>query len=336
MRSHFRAVLVLFALAFYPAYSQYTELINTNRPGFSEGAFSVGRNVLQLETGLLFGQENHRLLNTELTGYGIDYTLRYGFVKEQLEIRWTGEFQASNVKYTAINPPKEESVSNFKSNVIGLKYLVYDPYVKKDLKGPNLYSWRANNKFQWSDLVPAISIFAGINFDLDDQNYYLPKDNVSISPKLVIATQNNFKNGLVLVTNLIGDRLIAEYPTYSYIVTLTHHPFQYFSFFVENQGIISDFYADQLIRAGGAYLLNKDLQLDASATYGLKDTPTVFYARLGVAYRFDRHKKDDYLEEMDPKNTDQKEGGKKEKKKKRKKGSEMDDIEDFDSGNDTN
>ena len=31
--------------------SQYTETINSNRPGSSQGAFSVGKNVLQFETG---------------------------------------------------------------------------------------------------------------------------------------------------------------------------------------------------------------------------------------------------------------------------------------------
>ena len=32
-------------------FSQYTETINSNRPGTSHGAFSVGRDVLQFEIG---------------------------------------------------------------------------------------------------------------------------------------------------------------------------------------------------------------------------------------------------------------------------------------------
>ena len=31
--------------------SQYTEQINSNRPGYSIGAFSVGKGVIQVETG---------------------------------------------------------------------------------------------------------------------------------------------------------------------------------------------------------------------------------------------------------------------------------------------
>ena len=35
------------------SYAQYTNLINSNRPGSSQGAFAVGVNVIQFETGLV-------------------------------------------------------------------------------------------------------------------------------------------------------------------------------------------------------------------------------------------------------------------------------------------
>ena len=46
-------------------FAQYTETINSNRPGRSQGAFSVGNGVLQGEAGLRAGRDNHDLLNTE-------------------------------------------------------------------------------------------------------------------------------------------------------------------------------------------------------------------------------------------------------------------------------
>ena len=46
--------------------------------------------------------------------------------------------------------------------------------------------------------------------------------------------------------------------------------------FVEKHGIKSDFYADNLARFGGGFLLNKDLQLDSSLTFNFKDTPSIF------------------------------------------------------------
>ncbi len=293
-------LFISFLFTFYSVHAQYTDVINANRPGVSEGAFSVGRDVLQLEMGLNLGKENHSLLERESTNYGVDYTLRYGILSERLELRWTGEFLASDVIEKQFVPNREYPLSNFRSNVLGVKYLIYDPHIARDLKGPNLYSWRANNKFQWADLIPAISLFAGINLDLDKENPYLPPNTSAISPKVVLSTQNNFKGGWVLVTNIIGDRLATDFPSYSYIVTLTHYVGNAVSIFAENQGIKSDFYADQLIRGGGAILLNRDFQLDLSVTYSFKDTPSILYGRLGVAYRFDMHTKDDYLEEMDP------------------------------------
>src|SRR5690606_35216995 len=149
-------ISTIFSLFFSSAFAQYTDLINTNRPGISAGPFAIVRDVLQLETGLSFGKENPSLLKTEMTAFAIDYTLRYGILREQLEFKWTGEYQASNLTYTAFDPEKEAKLANFKSNALGVKYLIYDPNVKRALKGPNLYSWIVNENFIQTDIISAV------------------------------------------------------------------------------------------------------------------------------------------------------------------------------------
>tara|TARA_R100001530_G_scaffold134806_1_gene110465 strand:+ start:147 stop:1124 length:978 start_codon:yes stop_codon:yes gene_type:complete len=294
--------------------AQYTEMINTNRPGGSQGAFSVGTNVLQVETGFSYGKEKHELLKTETNGFNIDYSVRYGFWKERLEVSLMGEFQSNSVTDNRSAVAREYSLSNFKSNTLGAKYLIYDPYRKRELKGPNLYSWKANNKTQWADLIPAISIYAGANFDFAD-NPFTPEAEGKISPKFVLSTQNNFIGGWVFVTNIIVDRVTTDFPTYGYILTLTHATNRYFSVFLENQGLKSDFYSDQLVRGGAAALINQNLQVDFSLTYSFKDTPSKFYGRAGLAYRFDMHNKDEYLEDDAKKEMkDKKEKDKKEER----------------------
>ena len=307
-------LFLLCTISFSPVSAQYTEMINTNRPGGSQGAFSVGTNVLQIETGFSYGKEKHELLKTETNGLAIDYSIRYGFWKERLEVSLMGEFQSNNITDNRSTTAREYSLSNFKSNTIGAKYLIYDPYRKRDLKGPNLYSWKANNKTQWADLIPAISIYAGVNFDFAD-NPFTPEAEGKISPKFVIATQNNFIGGWVFVTNIIVDRVTTDFPTYGYIVTLTHATNRYFSVFLENQGLKSDFYSDQLLRGGAAALINENLQVDLSLTYSFKDTPSKFYGRAGLAYRFDMHNKDEYLE--DDANKEMKDKKEKDKKEER-------------------
>lgn len=342
-----RLLFAIFFLLPIAVFSQYTDMINTNQPGGSQGAFAVGKKVLQFESGLTYGEEKHNLFNTETNLFNWDYSVRYGIYKEELEISLMGSFQSNKVTYTE-GVAGEDSFSNFKSNTLGAKYLIYDPYRKRDLEGPNLYSWKANNRIQWADLVPAISIYAGANFDFAD-NPFLPYQESTISPKVVLSTQNNFVGSLVLVTNIFADRITTDFPTYGYIVTLTHATNRYFSIFIENQGFKSDFYSDQLIRAGAAALINKDLHIDLSLTKGLKDTPSVFYGRVGVAYRFDMHEKDEFLEEKGKAGRELKRAEKdknkalkkalKEKKKAAKdakKGKKAIDIEEIEEDNDGN
>lgn len=334
-RSNF--ILSFFLIFSVAATAQYTETINNNRPGGSQGAFSVGTNVVQFEGGFGLGSEEHRLLETETSAFAVDYAVRYGFWREELEISLIGEFQSNNVTDNRGAIPTEFQESNFRSNTLGAKYLIYDPYRKRDLEGPNLYSWKANNRFRWRDLVPAVSIYAGVNFDTAD-NPFTPESEFTISPKFAIATQNNFKGGFVFVTNLIVDRITTETPTYGYILTLTHTITDWFSIFVENQGFKSDFYADQLLRGGVAALVNEDFQVDVSGLYSLKDTPSRTYARIGLSYRLDFHGEDEFLEEKGKAGREirraerDKKKGKKDKKSKRKDGLEGDDGDGNDDG----
>jgi len=288
-----RLYLLLFVFSL-PLSAQYTDMINTNRPGVSQGAFSVGKKVLQFESGFSLGKEEHRLLQTETNAFNWDYAARYGVWREELEISIIGSFQKNKVTSDVLGV--ESTFSNFRSNTIGAKYLVYDPYRKRELEGPNLLSWKANNRFQWKDLIPAISVYAGANFDFAD-NPFAPEPESSISPKVILSTQNNFIGGFVFVTNIIADRIATDFPTYGYIITLTHSTNSYFSIFLENQGFKSDFYADQLFRGGAAALINENMHVDLSIMVNFKDTPSVFYGRIGMAYRFDLHDQDEFIEE---------------------------------------
>ena len=140
-------ITILTLSCYFTASGQYTETINNNRPGGSQGAFSVGTNVLQFETGFGIGQENHSLLQTQADAFAVDYSARFGFWKEELEVILTGEFQSNNITDTRGATSSQYAQRNFRSNTLGMKDLVYDPYIKRDLKGPNLMSWKANNKF---------------------------------------------------------------------------------------------------------------------------------------------------------------------------------------------
>lgn len=295
----FKKILLLFILlATSVVFAQYTEVINSNRPGVSKSAFSVGTNVAQFEVGPYIIKEEHVPLKNEVSGFGVDFTARYGLLFEQLELNIEGIYQNDTFKDNRSAISSEYNRSNFKSIAIGAKYLVYDPYKNAGDEKPNLYSYHANFGFKWKDLIPAIAVYAGANYDTKNNPYTAPGIE-GFSPKVMIATQNNFSGGWVLVLNLIKDRIGTEQSDFQYVVTLTHSFSPQWVIFGETQGIQSDFYADNLFRFGGAYLWSKDFQIDTAVTFNTKDTPSVFGVNLGLSYRLDFHQD----KEIDNKNS---------------------------------
>lgn len=317
--------VLLITLSFNSTFAQYTEVINSNRPGVSESAFSVGTGVYQLEVGAFTVKEEHALRNYDVSGFGFDFALRGGLLFEQLELQLDGVYQNDTKTDNNGFVPDPNKRSNFKNFTIGAKYLVYDPYKNAEEEKPNLYSYHANRKFSWKSLIPAVAIYAGGNFDSKD-NPYTDFGIEGFSPKVMIATQNNFNNGWVFVMNLIKDRIGTDQSDFSYILTLTHSFTPQWVVFGESQGIQSDFYADNIFRFGGAYLWTKDFQLDANIAFNTKDTPSVFNIAFGASYRLDFHK-----DKKIDNGTSAKDSKGEKRKKKRNKKDKKKKADDFDS-----
>ena len=280
--------LLIFLLKINLGYSQFTDIINSNRPGNSSGAFSVGKDILQLENGFYFTNEKHQLLNYDIEGYGTEFKIRYGFLYEKLEVIISGNYQSDNLSDNRYNPVNNINRKNFKKFKIGAKYLIYDP--KKGItEKPNVYSYFADKKFKWKNLIPAISVYGGLN--IDSKNNPFVSSNVSgISPSLAIFTQSNFTNRSVITTNVIFERIGSNQNDFEYIISLTHAFNESFIGFIETHGIKSDFYADNKLGFGVAYLYNDNLQLDLGAILNFKDTPKIFQMSLGVSYRLNLYK----------------------------------------------
>ena len=282
--------LLLILLAIFPnlIIGQYTDVINSNKPGESFSAFSVGTNVIQVETSTNFLKQKHKLLNNKFIGHSIDFSIRYGFLKEELEFISFGNYQTDIFYDYRYNPTNELARKNIKEFKIGFKYLVYDPYKNYD-DSPNVYSYRANQKFKWRSLLPALAVMSGVNID-SKMNPYTANGINGISPYILIATQNNFRNNTVFVANILYDRIGSNQSDFEYIFTLTKALNVNWAIFLETQGIKSDFYADNLFSFGAAYLFDKNFQIDASYTTNNKETPRVGKISFGLSYRFDFHK----------------------------------------------
>ena len=312
---HYRFLLLLLLLPFFSK-GQYTDVINSNRPGIGVSAYAVGKNVVQAETGFLYEMRDHSVVNTSSSIFGGELALRYGFLFEELELKYEGTYISENITFD--NFGVDERRTDFSRNRIGLKYLVFDPFKNPEANKPNLYSWRANNKFQLKNLIPAVSLYAGATFNLGDNPFY-PEDG-TISYRGMIATQSRLTPKSVLITNVAYDRITTDFPELSYAISYTRafrNP--KWSIFVEHQGIESDRFSDLLLRTGIAHLFNPNFQVDFSLGASIKDTPFRAFGRTGLSYRLDFHK-----DELKPIN---KQGAKakikrnstKKKKKRRKK-----------------
>lgn len=303
------AVLFMIPLAHY---GQHTDEINSNRPGETMSAYAVGKSVIQVETGVYGIKESHSILNYDGNGFGLDMTLRWGLFREKLEI--IGDFQYQYEQFSA--PMSTYSKSDFRQTILGAKYLLYDPF-KNYKKEVNVYSWKANHKFNWHQFIPAVSVFAGANIMLADNPYYFSPD-MGISPKIMLITQNHLGDGsFVFVTNIIADYIGTDYPSYGCVITLTKGFSQKWSAFIETQGYKSDFNSDFIVRGGAAYLLNKSMQLDASIGSSVKSTPSSVYGGVGFSWRYDSKYKE---VKLDDKGKDKSKGGKKKDKDKNKGG----------------
>ncbi|MDB4293525.1 transporter [Maribacter sp.] len=279
--------LFTFLLLPFLGISQYTDVINSNRPGLSVSAYAVGRNVIQFEAGAFYEQSDHPLLNTQSNIWGGDFSLRYGLLFEQLEINWEGTYQNNNVTFTESG--LSTNLTDFSRNRLGLKFLLYDRYKNPERNKPDLYSWKANYGFKFKNLIPSVSLYGGATFNLGDNPFYIGDPTVSY--RAMVATQSRLTPRFVLITNISYDRITAPFPELSYLISLSHgfrNP--KWSIFVEHQGIDSDRYSDALLRGGVAYLLSDNLQADINMGASFKNTPSRIFVQAGASYRIDLHK----------------------------------------------
>ena len=246
-----------------------------------------------------------------------EFDLRWGLFFEQLEL--IGEFQYQNDSYTSDIIDKNRSA--LKKTLFGAKYLVYDPFKNYEEK-PNLYSWKANHRFKWRQMIPAVAVYGGVNLNFSDNPFnFAPVDieEPKISPKAMLIAQNHFGSRWVLVTNIAYNKIGTDFASIDYILTLTRGFNKQWSGFIENQGFMGDYYSDGVFRMGAAYLFNKDMQIDASIGKNLKGTPNLFTGGIGFSWRFTKNYKEVKIEKDNGSKMDKKMKKKGEKEAKKRK-----------------
>jgi len=257
--------------------AQYTDVINSNRPGFSNSPYSIGSHVYQVETGLFYRTSQIKKRFSNPQSFGNKLNLRYSHFDEKLEFDLDAVYQFDKLAFRNI-----QGISSF---TIGAKYLIF----KKEYtdNSQEFRSWKKRHAFDKNRLIPSVGIYFGINTPLVN-GYHNPK----LSPKLAVFLQNNITNRYVVLSNFIADKLGTNEASYTYIITETYTLNDKYSIFIENLGRYNVNFGNEMhFAAGAAYLKSRNLQLDASLRVLIEGQSLNAYLGFGASWRIDRHRK---------------------------------------------
>ena len=285
---HYRLTFFFVASCFLGVNAQYTNIINSNKPGFSESPYSVGTGIYQFESNLFYRDMSVEPTFSEPQSLGIDLLFRTSFFLEKLEFSTHLSYQRDQIAFNNVFT-SSEFTSGLSNATIGAKYLVFQQEFTD--KSKEVRSWKRRNAFDKKRLIPSVAVYAGFNTNfLGD----LHKTS-NVSPKLGVLLQNDLSNDFNVITNFYYDKMGTDASEFSYIITATYSFSDRWSTFFENQGVFKKERKDTNIGTGIAYLLTTNLQVNASARGMFEGNSKGYFASLGVSYRINRHR-DSYIE----------------------------------------
>lgn len=271
----FLFVFFLFGIASIQA--QYTDIINSNKPGFSEGPYGVGMGVYQFESDIFFKNTSVKPTFSQPESFGVDLLFRTSFFLEKLELNTQLTYQTDKIV-------SQNGVSSGLSKfIIGAKYLLFQPEYTDKTK--EIKSWKRRNAFDRKRLIPSVGAYFGVNTDFLNTNY----KTSYITPKIGFLFQHNLTNDFNVITNIYYDKIGTSFSEFSYIITATQNLSYSWSGFLETQRIFQESQNDINLGIGAVYLFSKDFQANASVRSIKEGGFQGVYGSLGISYRIDKH-----------------------------------------------
>ncbi len=285
--------------------AQYTDVINSNRPGFSESPFAVGLGIVQIEGGFTHQLYKNRATNKRLATNQFMQTVRMGAFFERLE--WSGfAFQDNNYFYT---DPFEQRRAGA-SIGFGIKYLLYHHDYKKPKE---IRSWKKKNAFDWKRIIPSIGIATSASFytapKLNSKDPNLPKDllfqptplfsftnthtpestsNSSFLGRIALLFHNDLNDNWALTTNVVYNKTYDRQDQYAIALSSNYVLSNRWGVFGETRQVLRPEHTAEA-SVGTAFLANQDLQFDVTIHGGVTELDRSIGFSIGASYRFDKH-----------------------------------------------
>ena len=244
--------LHLFIMSFFigsvVVFAQYTDIINSNKPGFSESPYSVGKGIYQFESNIFL--RNTSITNTfsKPQSLGVDILFRTSFFLDKLELNAQLTYQKDKIAFKNIFT-SNYFTSGLSKMTIGAKYLVYQQTYKD--KSKEIRSWKRKNSFDITRLIPSVAVYLGMNTDFVNDVH----KTGSITPKVGVLLQQNLTQDFNVITNFYYDNMGTDFAQYSYIITLTQSFSNRWSAFFENQMVFQK-YQDNINLGAPKFMLS--------------------------------------------------------------------------------
>jgi hypothetical protein len=281
MKNRMLQLALFFSLfVFSTVYSQYTDVINSNKPGFSESPYSVGTGVYQFESDFFYKNTSTNPTFSKPQTFGVDLFFRTSIFLEKLEVNTQLTYQKETINRNLNSNNYTAGLSKF---TIGAKYLFFEPVYKDVSK--EIRSWKKRNAFDKKRLIPSVAVFLGMNTDFVNN---IHKTN-SISPKVGVLLQHNLTNNLNIISNIFYDKIGTNFSEVYYVISATQNFSNRWSGFMEHQKIFQNHQENLNYGLGFAYLFSNHLQMNISGRIIQSENVDGFYSGIGMSYRIDKH-----------------------------------------------
>jgi len=254
-RNFLLVCLLLFPLI---AQSQYAETIRTGRPGASVGPFVLGSKVLQVQSGVNFGDASNR--NTNIDNFHLSSVIRYG-LSERVEMSAVLAYSEVKTSYEG-SYGEENKLNGLSAAQFGLRVNLIDGKGTKTSLG--------------------IQSRVKINALSDDFHQDKPATST------IIMVNQPLGGNVGLTANIGLNTHGSDYrdPDGIFILNLGLPLTPRVSTFLEGSAIIgSGEELFTLFDTGLAYLVNPDLQLDFSVGYGRNEDLEDLFFDFGFSWR---------------------------------------------------
>lgn len=247
--------LILFVLIFIPSImlAQYGQSIRTGRPGQAIGAFTVGSDVFQVQSGITYTSYENGL-GDEFHTYTSNNVFRLG-IWEKFEISGVVGYLIAEE-----NPITGDRLRGVSNTQIGARYNILEP----------------------NGAIPALGIQGRLLLKLQKEEFR--REN--LGSQFLLAAGNRITDWASYTANLgllwPGD---GEGPVEIYAFNLGFSLTDRVGTFVEVYGTFDNFTTNY--DTGFSYLVNNDLKLDISGGTQGNNNVDDWFVDAGFSWRFD-------------------------------------------------